>query len=171
MSSKTAAIMEFYEKKPSYISNTVRKMYPTLSSHAEDIEQETYMRAFQKADTLRDDSNIAAWLFAIARNVSINHLRKVIRHGEIHTNAREELAYMYESIEDTEQSREKAEKRAVMDDAVQSLPSTLREVYDLVIQGMSFAQMEKALGIKRNTVGQRYHRLKNALVARLAEYS
>jgi RNA polymerase sigma-70 factor (ECF subfamily) len=43
---------------------------------AEDLVQETYIRAMQAMRRLRADSNIKAWLFTILRNIWINQLRK-----------------------------------------------------------------------------------------------
>src|ERR1700744_3795182 len=47
---------------------------------AEDLVQETYVRALQTMARLRPDSNIKGWLFTILRNIWLNQVRKV-RHG------------------------------------------------------------------------------------------
>lgn len=46
------------------------------STEAEEIVQETFLRAIQHASKLPDDANLDAWLFRIARNVHISRLRK-----------------------------------------------------------------------------------------------
>jgi RNA polymerase sigma-70 factor, ECF subfamily len=43
---------------------------------AEDLVQETYVRALEAAPRLREDSNIKGWMFAILRNLWLNELRK-----------------------------------------------------------------------------------------------
>jgi RNA polymerase sigma-70 factor (ECF subfamily) len=43
---------------------------------AEDLVQETYVRAAKKISSLRPDSNVKAWLFTILRNLWLNELRK-----------------------------------------------------------------------------------------------
>jgi RNA polymerase sigma-70 factor, ECF subfamily len=45
-------------------------------AEAEELVQETYMRAVTAARRLRPDSNIKSWLFTILRNVWLNQLRK-----------------------------------------------------------------------------------------------
>jgi RNA polymerase sigma-70 factor (ECF subfamily) len=45
-------------------------------TEAEDLVQETYMRAMQAMRRLRADSNIKGWLFTILRNIWFNQLRK-----------------------------------------------------------------------------------------------
>ena len=47
-----------------------------IPSEAEEIVQETFLRAIQHADKLPDVANLDAWLFRIARNVHISRLRK-----------------------------------------------------------------------------------------------
>ncbi len=46
------------------------------TAEAEEIVQETFLRAIKNADKLPDDANVDAWLFRIARNVHISRLRK-----------------------------------------------------------------------------------------------
>jgi RNA polymerase sigma-70 factor (ECF subfamily) len=45
-------------------------------TEAEDLVQETYLRAIKGMTRLRDDSNMKAWLFTILRNIWFNQLRK-----------------------------------------------------------------------------------------------
>src|ERR1700748_851632 len=47
---------------------------------AEDLVQETYVRAMQAMGRLRPESNVKSWLFTILRNLWLNKLRKV-RNG------------------------------------------------------------------------------------------
>jgi RNA polymerase sigma-70 factor (ECF subfamily) len=49
-------------------------------AEAEDLVQETYLRAIQAMGRLRAGSNMKAWLFTILRNVWLNQLRK-LRNG------------------------------------------------------------------------------------------
>lgn len=45
-------------------------------AEAEDLVQETYLRAIGALGSLREDSNLKAWLFTILRNIWLNQLRK-----------------------------------------------------------------------------------------------
>jgi RNA polymerase sigma-70 factor (ECF subfamily) len=49
-------------------------------AEAEDLVQETYVRAIHAIGRLRPDSNMKSWLFTILRNIWLNQLRKV-RNG------------------------------------------------------------------------------------------
>ena len=46
------------------------------SFEAEDLVQETYVRAMEAMGRLRQDSNIKAWLFTILRNIWLNQVRE-----------------------------------------------------------------------------------------------
>jgi RNA polymerase sigma-70 factor (ECF subfamily) len=52
-------------------------------AEAEDLVQETYLRAIPAVGRLRPDSNVKAWLFTILRNVWFNQLRQWRRAPEI----------------------------------------------------------------------------------------
>src|ERR1700740_2767910 len=45
-------------------------------AEAEDLVQETYVRAIPAVNRLRPESNVKGWFFKILRNVWLNHLRK-----------------------------------------------------------------------------------------------
>jgi RNA polymerase sigma-70 factor, ECF subfamily len=45
-------------------------------AEAEDLVQETYVRAIQAMDRLKPDSNVKSWLFTIIRNIWLNQLRR-----------------------------------------------------------------------------------------------
>src|SRR5262245_14717468 len=51
------------------------------SSEAEDLSQETFLRAYRAYRTLPEDANVRAWLFAIATNLFRNHVRSEKRRS------------------------------------------------------------------------------------------
>jgi RNA polymerase sigma-70 factor, ECF subfamily len=58
----------------------------TLNQHiAEDLTQETFLRAFQSLSNFRGEASLKTWLFKIARNTYINFNRKKQNQVEVHT--------------------------------------------------------------------------------------
>jgi len=53
------------------------------STEAEDLVQETYLRAIRGMGRLRPDSNLKSWLFTILRNIWFNHVRHLRTRPEI----------------------------------------------------------------------------------------
>src|SRR5439155_26590564 len=59
------------------------------ASEADDLAQETFLRAYRAHRTLPTDANARAWLFAIASNVAKNHFRAESRRRRAHAGVRE----------------------------------------------------------------------------------
>src|SRR5438876_11608972 len=59
------------------------------TSEADDLAQETFLRAYRAHRALPPDANARAWLFAIASNVAKNHFRAESRRRRAHTGVRE----------------------------------------------------------------------------------
>ena len=60
----------------------------TRAAEADDLSQETFLRAYRARDRLTPDANVRAWLFAIATNVFRNHLRSERRRRAAHDTVR-----------------------------------------------------------------------------------
>jgi RNA polymerase sigma-70 factor, ECF subfamily len=102
---------------------------------ADDLSQETFLRAFRAWDRLGPDANVRAWLFAIATNLARNHFR---------TESRRRRAYA--AVGDVRSERDAAspeaesryrETRALVERVVDGLPMkqrlafVLRKLHDL----------------------------------------
>src|SRR6266566_2890087 len=59
------------------------------ASEADDLAQETFLRAYRAHRALPPDANARAWLFAIASNVAKNHFRAESHRRRAHTGGRE----------------------------------------------------------------------------------
>jgi RNA polymerase sigma-70 factor, ECF subfamily len=104
-------------------------------SEADDLAQDTFLRAYRAHRALPPDANARAWLFTIASNVAKNHFRDESRRRQAHAAVRETRS------ETDGTGPEGAtlfnEARAVLDTAVAGLPLkqrlafTLRKVHDL----------------------------------------
>lgn len=72
-----AALSAIYARHAPAVLRFLRDLIG-CSAAAEDATQETFVRAFRRLDTLRDQDRLAPWLFGIARNVSLE-VRKARR--------------------------------------------------------------------------------------------
>ncbi|HXH84502.1 MAG TPA: RNA polymerase sigma factor [Candidatus Tectomicrobia bacterium] len=105
------------------------------ASEAEDLSQETFLRAHRAWATLAPDANVRAWLFTIATNVYRNHVRAEHRRRTAHAAVRATRAEA-----DTGGPEEEAmagEVRTITEAAIARLPLkqrlafTLRKLHDL----------------------------------------
>jgi RNA polymerase sigma-70 factor (ECF subfamily) len=147
---------------------------------AEDLVQESYLRAFRFFDSYRPGTHIKAWLFRILRNTFINRYRaKKARPDEVDF-AKIEAAY--EQAVDSEflrnsrlPSPETAVMDQVLDEEVQQAISDLPEEYRSVVlmalvEEMSYKEIAAAMSVPLGTVMSRLHRGRKMLQGALLEY-
>src|ERR1700742_1201863 len=141
-------------------------------AEAEDLVQETYVRAIPAIGRLRPDSNIKAWLFKILRNIWFNQLRK--RRSEpqmIQTD--EEGASLDNLVNPGQNSYEiyagEVERKKVRA-AIQELSLESREIIILrEFEELSYQEIANLLGCPQGTVMSRLARARSKLRTLLAD--
>src|SRR5687767_1369852 len=115
---------------------------------AEDVAQETFLRAWRAADRVYDEDGVKAWLYRIAVNTSLNHIRK---------RKRERTAL--QRVETPDAVPDRADARAtasVVAEAVDKLPERLRvTVICKYFLDLSELQIAQTLRIRPGTVKSR----------------
>ncbi|RPI23741.1 MAG: RNA polymerase sigma factor [Acidobacteria bacterium] len=132
-------------------------------SEAEDMTQETYLRALAKLGQLREPLSSKAWLCRIARNTCVDFLR------------RQRWQNFFSLVPETsdrppnpEELLELKEQVLVVKRAVAALPSRLRDVFVLRTYGeLSYEEVGRVLGVRLGTVMSRLHRARAALTDNL----
>lgn len=105
------------------------------SSEAQDLSQETFLRAYRAYRALPPDANVRAWLFAIATNLSRNHFRAERRRRAAHAAVRADARGIEE--DGPEEESRFNEARQLLDGVISTLPLkqrlafTLRKIHDL----------------------------------------
>jgi RNA polymerase sigma factor (sigma-70 family) len=150
----------------------------TDEDDANDLVQDTYLKAFRFISSFERGTNAKAWLFRILKNSFINDYRK---------KSKEPSKVDYQEVETTYNSEEAADATYTVDlraDAVQdligdevatalnSLPVDFRTVIILCdIEGFTYEEMAKILDIPIGTVRSRLHRARNLLKEKLKNYA
>lgn len=137
---------------------------------AEDLVQDTLVRAFRAADRF-DGRHPRAWLLTILRRTHLNRVRKrvpsLLHDGEDAARTLEELGPTIPSSEEVALSDE---FEPVVAAALAELPTEFRSVIELVdLQGLSYAQAAEALSIPKGTVMSRLHRGRQRIRLRLQD--
>jgi RNA polymerase sigma-70 factor (ECF subfamily) len=139
---------------------------------AEDLVQETYVRALKAGDRLHENSNVKAWLFTILRNIWLNELRKrrsspvflTIDDKEIPA---ESLAGSEPGAHEVLESNENVQS---VQAAIRSLPLSFREVILMrEFENLSYQEMANVLGCPTGTVMSRLGRARAKLRELLAD--
>ena len=145
-------------------------------SDAEDLLQETVLRAYRGFHQFQEGTNLKAWLYRILMNTFINSYRK--RQREPQTVSDEEIAdwYLYSKLAESgaEPSAEATVLESLPDEevqeALQSLPEQFRVAVLLAdVEGFSYKEIADITGVPIGTVMSRLHRGRKALEKRLWE--
>lgn len=139
-------------------------------AEAEDVVQETYVRAFTHLTEFRGASSLSTWLSRIALNEALGRLRRE-RLG-VELNALSENAHNAQIIpfpltsaeDDPEKSMARREIQHVIEDAIDELPGAFRLVFIArVVEGMSVEETAATFELKPGTVKTRLHRARTML--------
>ena len=126
------------------------------SQAADDIAQETFIRAARQLGAMREPQAFVAWLYRIAANVAKNHLRSDLSHR------RKLAAVVQESGADTGPAPDAAASRAF--DALRALPADQRAAVVLVyLEECNHAEAARRLGCAESTVSWRIFLAKRTL--------
>lgn len=140
---------------------------------AEDLVQETYLRAFRSIDRFTPGTNLRAWLFKILTNAFINEYRKRTRQPRNTSLDDVEEYYVYAHLIDSgiqPESRGPEEEvlAGITDDnvvaALESLSEDFRQVVLLAdVEGFAYREIADILDIPIGTVMSRLHRARRRL--------
>ena len=143
---------------------------------AEDLLQETMLRAYRAFDRFEEGTNLKAWLFRILTNAYINVYRKRQREPQQISAEEVEDFDLYRELKLHDAQFEETPERVVLDSlvdsdilqAIEDLPEQFRLTVMLSdIEGFSYAEMAEIMDVPMGTVMSRLHRGRKALQKRL----
>ena len=137
---------------------------------AEDLVQETFLRAIQAFSRLREDSNVRAWLFTILRNLRLNALRKLRTGPHLIEDEADGhiLDHLAGSMPDAHKLLEEREDAKRVRSAIEELPSEFQEVIILrEFEELSYEEIAEVLQCPVGTVMSRLSRARAKLRAQL----
>ncbi len=133
---------------------------------AEDLVQETYLKAYKNFDSFTPGTNLKAWLYRIMTNTYINSYRKKQRRP-LETSADEVTDYqLYSSSSHDSTGLESAEVealKAMPNSRISEALNALNEDYRMVVyyadvEGLAYKEIAEVLDIPMGTVMSRLHR-------------
>src|SRR3954451_25035271 len=148
---------------------------------AEDLVQETYLRAYRGVGGFQEGTNLKAWLYRILTNTFINSYRsKKRRPDETELDEAEDL-YLYRRLGGLEAvTAGRSAEDELMDfftdqqvkDAIEALPEQFRMAVLLAdVEGFSYKEIAEIVDVPIGTVMSRLHRGRKALQKSLWEFA
>ncbi len=146
-----------------------------VPSDAEDLVQETYLKAFRAADSFERGTNLRAWLFTILHNTARNRVRDRARESAVTVNS-EMVDQAAETpalgtpgrVDDPETLLIRSTLAPELQAAVDELPDAFREaVWLRDVEEFSYAEIARMLDVPIGTVMSRISRGRRLLFGRL----
>jgi RNA polymerase sigma-70 factor (ECF subfamily) len=144
------------------------------ASEAEDLTQETMLKALRAWHQYRPGTNAKAWLLTILRNTFINRYRRNALRGETVDVHEVEPFTVFRDVQDADP--EGSFFARIVDEevvrAIDALPPDFRETLVLSdLEGLPYADIAAVLGVPVGTVKSRLFRARQALQRRLYDYA
>jgi RNA polymerase sigma-70 factor (ECF subfamily) len=150
------------------------------ASDAEDLVQETYLKAYRAFGSFQEGTNLKAWLYRILTNTFINSYRARRRRPEQTELDEVEDLYLYRRLGGLEAvSAGRSAEEEVLEHftesevktAVEELPEQFRMAVLLAdVEGFSYKEIAEILGVPIGTVMSRLHRGRKALQKALHDF-
>lgn len=148
---------------------------------AEELAQETFLKIVKNSSTFKHEARFSTWLYAIARNLCIDHQRKqrLRRHASLEQPLPGDQTGrpLGESLPDpsprssVERSTTKGRMAQAISAAVESLPEDQKEVFLLrEVGGLPFKEIAEITGVGENTVKSRMRYALERLQQALDDY-
>lgn len=139
---------------------------------AEDLAQDVFVKAFRHLGTYDPERKLASWLFKIAHNTTIDHLRRgmvetvpLAPQGGERDDGGDLLAVLADtSVEDPQAAVERRAMARALERAIASLRGEYREAVVLrYVEGLSYQEICDVLGLPLGTVKTNLHRARKDL--------
>ncbi len=147
---------------------------------AEDLAQETFIRAFNAIDSYDPSYKFSNWIFKIANNHTIDHLRKrrldtVSIHGSPHATTQEEESRTTLAVESGDETPQEYVENRELGGHIDRAIGALRPEYRTVIllrhvEGYSYEEIAQIMDVPLGTVKTYLHRARGELKGRLADF-
>lgn len=156
-------LREIYENYIAFIYSVIYEKVQN-KENAEDITSDFFIKLWEKADVYRPGSGHKGWMATIARNMSVDFLRKhgkeeltdVMQDSEEESESRVSASSIYEGAKDSPVEKE-ALTNLTLKDALGRLKSSEREIINLKIMGeFTFKEIAEILHMPMGTVTWKY---------------
>ncbi len=181
--------METRQEDPALKDRFERDVVPLLSgmyssalrmtrnpADAEDLVQETFLRAYRGFAGFQEGTNLKAWLYRILTNTFINSYRKKQREPQTVPDDNVEDWYLYDRLaaQSSEASAETTVLETMPDEDVKAALDELPEAFRMAVlladvEGFSYKEIAGILDVPIGTVMSRLHRGRRALEKALWE--
>lgn len=154
-SQKRIVFKELFDKNSKKVYNLCFG-YTGDTDTANDLMQETFIKVWQNLDKFRNQSQLSTWIYRIAVNTCLSHLRAAKRKPTDELND-----HIIENT--TEEVSEKNEQVAALYRAISQLEENERIIITMVLDEIPYPEIAEISGISEGNLRVRIHRIKQKL--------
>lgn len=131
---------------------------------AEDVSQDTFLRAFHRLDRFRGEASFRTWLLQITQNAALSALGRAQKRTGVESQEPDE-AVDSDATRQPATQLERRERRQRLEFKLRRLPSDYRSLLVLRdLEGLSYAEIAEVLDMPLGTVKGRLHRARGDLI-------
>ena len=146
--------------------------YVANSEDARDLAQDIFVKVYKNLHKCPNANNFLPWLFRIARNASIDHLRRTRARPPASQDSEMSMDSLVDHSSDPEEHWLKEARRGLFRRALQMLTRLNREIIILKeIQGLTLEEMAGILDVPIGTLKSRSHRARLELAEKVLALS
>lgn len=130
--------------------------YTGDSDMANDLMQETFIKVWQHLEKFRNESQLSTWIYRIAVNTCLSHIRTAKRRPTDELN--DQIIENY-----TEEVSHKQEQVALLYKSIAQLDENERIIITLVLDEMPYPEIAQIAGVSEGNLRVKIHRIKHKL--------
>lgn len=154
------AFEELYHRYQPYVYNIVNGIVQNADD-ARDVTQDVFLHVYDSLSRFRGGSAFSTWLYRVAVNAAITHVRKEKRHPQIPLEALREFRADIDA--EPEQQATRAETQQAVQEMLAQLPEQQRAALILrYFQELSLEEMAEVMNCSVAAVKVRLHRARNS---------
>ncbi len=143
--------------------------YERNADDRDDLYQEILINIWKNLDKFEGRSLLSTWIYRIAVNTSLMHIKKESRRNRDKTELNENIiSTTAENIAETEEKIETGKNIDKLYSSINELPSLDRVIISMVLEELSYKEIAEVTGLTVNNIGVKINRIKNEL-SRLME--
>ena len=139
----------------------VTKLYTNSKEDAEDLYQEIVYRLWKSFDSFRNESKISTWMYRIALNTCITHLKKEKRKGN-QQPVNEDLLNKAETKDTLYE-----ERTEILYAQLKLLNTIEKGIIFLYLEGKSYDEIAVITGFTSTNIGTRLNRIKQKIITQI----
>jgi RNA polymerase sigma factor (sigma-70 family) len=156
MQNQQEAFTVIYKEQYSKVFRLCKGYFNGNEATAVDATQEVFIKVWQHMNGFRNESSINTWIYRIAVNTCLLHLRKASTRKELKTAILPERAdEQYDFVQE--------QKLQKMYHCIHQLDETGRLIILMVLDGVEYGEIADIIGITEDTLRVKIHRIKKNL--------